>query len=209
MTAETFLSQLNAISVDKRAAFSQTVMKLSKLAAAEATRSMLEDGDFGVRINALKAIRHFGLDIYEKTLIRLLLDDEAEARIAALKSLCSFGKAEHFKLARAFYEENVNLRPNIIDSFVNFSDLYEAHSFIFQLLDSSDEKIRQCAINWFDKAFERDIFLPWIGRIYEESAWSLRLAFEEIFARRLRALFTNRRYGYRFKLVWLADRIFK
>ncbi|MDR2152149.1 MAG: hypothetical protein LBO72_04955 [Helicobacteraceae bacterium] len=207
MTAEAFLSQLNSISADKRAAFSQTVLKLSKLAAAQAARSMLEDGDFGVRISALKAIRHFELDIYEKQLIAMLLDDEPEARIAALRSLCSFGKSEHFKLARAFYEENASLRAMIIDSFVNFSDQYEAHSFIFHRLDSANEKIRAFAIDWFEKAFDRDIFLPWIERIYDESAWSLRIAFEEIFARRLKPLFDSPRYGYRFKLVWLGERI--
>ncbi|MDR0665528.1 MAG: hypothetical protein LBF86_08445 [Helicobacteraceae bacterium] len=207
MTAEAFLTQLNSISADKRAAFSQTVLKLSKLAAAEATRSMIEDSDFGVKISALKAIRRFELDIYEKQLIALLLDDEPEVRVAAFKSLCSFGKAEHFKLARAFYDENADLRPIIIDSFVNFSDQYEAHSFIFHHLDSSNEKIRARAIDWFEKAFDREIFLPWIEQIYEESAWSLRLAFEDIFARRLKALFSSARYGYRFKLVWLAKRI--
>ncbi|MDR2639221.1 MAG: HEAT repeat domain-containing protein [Helicobacteraceae bacterium] len=206
MTAEAFLSQLNSIAPDKRAAFSQTVLKLGKLAAAEATLAMLEDGDFGVKINALKAIRYFGFDIYEKRLIRLLIDDEPEARVAALKSLASFGKPEHFGLVRAFYDENIDLRPQIIDSLVNFSDQYDAHSFMFGRLDSSNGKIRQCAIDWFDKALERDIFLPWIERIYEESAWSLRLAFEKSFAKRLTRLFDNPRHGYRFKLVWLGER---
>jgi HEAT repeat protein len=209
MTSEAFLSRLNAISPDKRSAFSQTALKLGKLAAAEAVGVMLEDEDFGVRVNAIKTIRHFELDIYEKSLIRLLLDDENEVRVAALKSLCSFGKADHFKLARAFYDENPSLRALVIDSFVNFSDRYEAHAFIFQRLDASNEKIRRCAIDWFEKAFDRDIFLPWIAQVYEESAWSLRLTFEELFAHRLKLLFSHARYGYRFKLVWLNKRIAK
>ncbi|MDR1912740.1 MAG: hypothetical protein LBQ52_10420 [Helicobacteraceae bacterium] len=207
MTAETFLSQLNAMSPDKRAAFSQTALKLSKLSAAQVVRSMLDDQDFGVRIAAIKAIRHFQFDIYEKSLIRLLLDEQNEVRVAALKSLCSFGKGEHFKLARAFYDENAELRGLIIDSFVNFSDQYDAHNFIFYLLDSANEKIRQRAIDWFEKAFERDIFLPWIAQIYEDSPWSLRLYFEELFAHRLKLLFSHPRFGYRFKLVWLNKRI--
>ncbi|GHV05058.1 hypothetical protein AGMMS50229_07530 [Campylobacterota bacterium] len=206
MTATDFLKQLRSISLDSRAAFSASVISLPKLAAAEAVAAMLKDSDFGVRINAIKAIRKFELDIYEKELILLLIDPEDEVRVAALKSLCSFGKSEHFKLAKAFYEENSSLRHLVIDSFVNFSDLYDAHLFIFNQLDSTNEKIRQNAEEWFEKMLGKDIFQPWIADIYEESPWSLRLIFEEIFSHRLNLLFNNAKYGYRFKLLYLIKR---
>ncbi|GHS85872.1 hypothetical protein FACS1894103_7300 [Campylobacterota bacterium] len=206
MTADEFLNQLKSVSAQTRSAFSAGVLSLPKLAAAAAIPVMLKDSDFGVKVNALKAIRKFELDIYEKELIRMLLDSEDEVRVAALKSLCSFGKKEHFKLAKTFYEENSSLRYLLIDSFVNFSDLYEAHSFIFNQLDSTNAKIRENAVEWYEKAFDRDIFLPWIEAIYDEAAWSLKMIFEEQFAHRLKLLFNNAKYGYRFKLIYLAKR---
>ncbi|GHS88638.1 hypothetical protein FACS189487_07330 [Campylobacterota bacterium] len=203
MTAKEFLSKLNSTSSDKRSAFAQTILTLPKLAAAEAVETMLGDLDLGVRINAIRAIRKFELDIYEKRLISLLIDEDEAVRVAAFKSLCSFGKAEHFKLAVAFYEENAPLRSMAIDSFVNFSDRFEAHIFMFSLLDSKDEKVRGAAIDWFEKALNRTIFTNWIAQVYTDAAWSLRMRFEELFADKLTALFSHPLLGWRFKLVWL------
>ncbi|MDR3347362.1 MAG: hypothetical protein LBN32_01975 [Helicobacteraceae bacterium] len=206
MTAGEFLSQLNAISNASRGVFSGGVLRLSKLSAAEAIGAMLKYDDFAVKINAIKAIRKFELDLYEKELIKLLIDNSEDVRVAALKSLCSFGKKEHFKLAKAFYNENVPLRYMIIDSFVNFSDQYEAHVFMFNQLDSANEKIKNCALEWFEKAFDRDIFLPWISSIYDEAPYSLRYIFEDHFAHRLKLLFGHPQHGYRFKLIYLAKK---
>ncbi|MGE4295766.1 MAG: HEAT repeat domain-containing protein [Campylobacterales bacterium] len=206
MNAKQFLERLWALSDDAKGPFSATVMKLPKLAAAEAIAVMLNDSDFGVRINAIKAIRKFELDLFEKELIKLLIDPEDEVRVAAVRTLCSFGKTEHFRLVRAFYDEYAALRPLIIDSFVNFSDTYEAHAFIFSQLDSTNEKIRESALEWFEKAFDHDIFLPWIATLYDEAPFTLRRVFEESFAHRLKLLFSDPKHGYRFKLIWLAKR---
>lgn len=207
MNAKQFLERLWTLSEDAKGPYSATVMKLPKLAAAEAIAVMLNDADFGVRINAIKAIRKFELDVYEKELIGLLIDPEEEVRVAAVRTLCSFGKSEHFRLVHAFYEESVALRPLIIDSFVNFSDTYEAHAFIFAQLDSPVEKIRESALEWFEKTFDHDIFLPWIATLYDEAPFVLRQAFEEAFAHRLKLLFNDPKHGYRFKLIWLAKRM--
>ncbi len=207
MDAKEFLGQLNALPTEARAAYSATVLTLSKLSAAEAIEPMLGDLDFAVRINAIKAVRKHGLDIFEKRLIELLLDKEPEVQVAAAKTLCSFGKSEHFKLIRAFYGEYPHLRSLVIDSFVNFSDTYEAHAFIFMQLDSTDERIRASAQEWFEKAFDRDILLPWIADAYEEAPLSLQFHFERHFAHRLDRLFEHPRLGYRFKLAWLARKV--
>ncbi|MDR2905857.1 MAG: hypothetical protein LBU73_07885 [Helicobacteraceae bacterium] len=205
MTAREFLTNLAAAPLESRSALAQTILALPTLAAAEAIAPMLSDHDFGVRVAALKAIRHFKLDNYEVDILRLLLDREDAVRIAAFKSLCSFGKPRHYEIARKFYEENPSLRAIAIDSFVNFSDLYEAHAFLFSLLDSRDQKIRAAAHEWFDKALDRAIFAKWIAKIYEDSAWNLRRLFECKFAPKLKILFDSAEFGYRFKLVFLQN----
>jgi hypothetical protein len=206
MDAKEFLKQLHGLPTESRAAYSATVLTLSKLSAAEAVEAMLGDVDFAVRINAIKAIRKHTLDLYEKQLIELLLDKEREVQVAAAKTLCSFGKPEHFKLIRAFFEEYPHVRALLIDSFVNFSDTYEAHSFIFSQLDCTDERIAQTAQEWFDKALDRDILLPWVADVYEEAPLALRFSFEKLFGHKLDRLFDHPRLGYRFKLVSLAQR---
>ena len=205
MDAKAFLDQLTKLPTESRAAFSATALGLSKLSAAEAVGPMLADPDFAVKINAIKTIRKHALDLYEKPLIELLLDRESEVQVAAAKTLCSFGKSEHFKLIRAFYGEYPHLRGLIIDSFVNFSDTYDAHAFMFSQLDSPVEKIAQSATEWFEKAMEREILIPWVVESYEESPPSLRFVFEQRFAHRLPLLFDHPRYGYRFKLIFLAS----
>ncbi|MDR0747681.1 MAG: hypothetical protein LBE89_07300 [Helicobacteraceae bacterium] len=206
MTAEQFIKQLNALPPEARGGFSATALTLSKLAAAEAVAHLIKDDDFAVRISGVKAIRKFELDIYEKDIIRLLLDRSNEVKAASFKSLASFGKPEHFKMAKAFYEENKQLRSIVIDSFVNYSDIFEAHLFMFNQLDNANQKIRESANNWFEKAFDKEIFLPWIEDIYDRAPWSLRLIFEESFAHRLKQMFSSWKHGYRFKLLYLIKR---
>lgn len=204
MNAEEFLKRLNSITIEARAPFSGTVLNLSKLSCAEAVKPMLNDSDFGVRINALKAIRKYELDIYEKEIIALLIDQSQEVQVAAIKTLSSFGKSEHFKLVKAFYDENTHLRAMIVDSFVNYSDLFDAHKLMFELIDSGNERLRKSAIDWFSKALTKEIFSSWIIKLYEDAPFTLRWSFEERFALDLKPLFDDKTHGYRFKLIYLA-----
>lgn len=204
MNAKEFLKRLNSLTIEARAPFSGTVLNLSKLSCAEAVQPMLSDSDFGVRINALKAIRKHTLDIYEKEIISLLIDPSEEVKIAAIRTLASFGKANHYRLIKAFYDEFVHLRPMIVDSFVNYSDMFEAHKLMFELIDSSNEKLKKSAYEWFKKALTKDIFAPWIVQLYEDAPFTLRWSFEEQFASDLMLLFDDKNNGYRFKLVYLS-----
>lgn len=204
MNAKEFLERLNALDIEARAPFSSMVLNLSKLSCAEAVAVMLKDSDFGVRINALKAIRKHELDLYEKDIIALLIDPSEEVKVAAIRTLASFGKAEHFKLVKAFYDEYAHLRVMIVDSLVNYSDNYEAHKLMFELIDSSNDRLKQAANDWFKKALTKEIFVPWILDLYENAPFTLRWSFEEQFGKDLILLFDDKNNGYRFKLIYLS-----
>lgn len=209
MNAKEFLHRLNSLPIESRASFSATVISLGSLAAAEAVQSMLKDSDFGVKINALKAIRTHKLHIYEKEIIALLIDPVDEVKVAAIRTLASFGNANHFRLIRAFFDEYAHLKALIIDSFVNFSDMFEAHKFMFMLLDSSNDKIKTSAVEWFQKALKQQVFVEWIATLYDEAPFTLREAFEKQFARDLKLLFDDKRHGYRFKLIYLKEVLYE
>jgi len=205
MKPEEFLSKLNKLPEESRGSFSTAVLSLSKVGAAEAVRSMLGDDNFAVKVNALKAIRKYQLTIYEKELLHALLDDSYEVKIAAVKTLASFGNFNHYKLLRAFYEENINARPLILDSFSNYSDNETVYPFILAQLTSPNETIRRIAVEWFAKSFDHAILLPWIINAYLEVSFAEKRAFEKLFTDKLPALFFDERVAYRFKLCYLIQ----
>ena len=105
-----FLTKLNKLPQDARGSFSTAVLTLSKVASAEVIRVMLKDENFAVKINAIKAIRKHNLTVYETHLMKLLLDESFEVKIASIRTLASFGDARHYKLLQAFYMENEKAR---------------------------------------------------------------------------------------------------
>lgn len=206
MNAEEFLKQLGKLAEENRGSFSAGVLDLTKLAAAEAVRVMIGDANFAVKINAIKAVRKYQLDLYEKELIQTLLDDAFEVKVAAIKTLASFGNIKHYPLIRTFYQEQPQARPLLIDSFVNYSDTYEVYEFVLGELVSDDEKIREAVVNWFTKAFGHDILLPWIVKAYHNAPFPVRRAFERSFTGQLPALFNDELHGYRFKVAYLTGK---
>ena len=124
--------------------------------AREIVPTLLKDADFAVTVNGLKAIRQHRLEGFEKELIQLLLDDSSEVKVAAIRTLASFGDPRHYQLVRTFFEENPGARSLIIDSFVNYSDTFETYPFMMQKLTDADEKVRQAAETWYEKAFRHD-----------------------------------------------------
>ena len=204
MNVEEFLKQLNKLPEEGRGSFSTGVLDLTKLAAAEAVPAMINDANFAVKINAIKAIRKYQLDLYEKELIQSLLDDAFEVKVAAIKTLASFGNIKHYPLIKTFYLEQPQARPLLIDAFINYSDTYEVYEFILGELTEEDEKIREAVVNWFTKAFGHHILLPWIVKAYHNAPFPVQRAFERHFADQLPALFQDERYGYRFKVAYLT-----
>jgi hypothetical protein len=206
MKPEDFLSKLNKLPEEARASFSASILSLSKVAAAEAIRPMLHDANFGVKINAIKAIRKNQLNIYERELLQLLIDDSFEVKIATIKTLASFGDFKHFKLIKTFYLEQTTSRHLIIDSFTNYSDQEDVYPFILAQILDPHEKVRQEAIAWFSKAFKHNILLPWILSAYKEVDFNLKRTFENIFADDLPKLFHDTDVGNRFKLSYIISR---
>lgn len=205
MKPEEFLSKLNKLPEESRGSFSTAVLSLSKVGAAEAVRSMLGDPNFAVKVNAVKAIRKYQLTIYEKELMQALLDDSYEVKIAAIKTIASFGNFMHYKLLRAFYEEHHDARALIIDSFSNYSDHEEVYPFVLSQIVSPSDKVRGVVIDWFEKAFAHSILLPWIIKAYLEVPFAAKRQFEKSFIGHLPTLFYDERVGYRFKLCHLIE----
>jgi len=190
---------------DERIELSKKLTGFSKLAAAEACIKMLKDKEDLVRINALKAIRHHALDNFEKDIIAMLTAPSEQVRISAIKTLASFGKNEHFALVKTYYEENEPAKEAIIESFVNYSDFYPAYEFMLSQLESKSQKIQKACIDWFSKAFKRDILVPWIVESYKNSPFKIKRLFERKFYKHLPKLFFDKVYGYRFKLAFLVE----
>jgi len=205
MKPEEFLSKLNKLPEESRGSFSTAVLSLSKVGAAEAVRSMLNDANFAVKVNAIKAIRKYQLTLYERELMQALLDNAYEVKIAAIKTIASFGNFSHYKLLRAFYEEHSDARALIIDSFSNYSDHEEVYPFVLSQIVSSNQKIRDVVIDWFNKAFEHQILIPWIANAYQRVPFEIKRAFEKCFSKQLPSLFYDDRIGYRLKLCYLIQ----
>ena len=205
MKPEEFLSKLNKLPEESRGSFSTAVLSLSKVGAAEAVRSMLADPNFAVKVNAIKAIRKYQLSLYEKELMQALLDQSYEVKIAAIKTIASFGNFAHYKLLRAFYDEDPSARPLIIDSFSNYSDHEEVYPFVLSQIVSTSEKVQEVVVEWFDKAFSHSILLPWIINAYIQVPFPAKRRFETSFIKHLPALFYDERVAYRFKLCHLIE----
>jgi hypothetical protein len=205
MKPEEFLSKLNKLPEDSRGSFSTAVLSLSKVGAAEAVRSMLNDTNFAVKVNAIKAIRKYQLTLYERELMQALLDNAYEVKIAAIKTLASFGNFAHYKLLRSFYDENPDARALIIDSFSNYSDHEEVYPFILSQITSSNQKVKDVITDWFNKAFEHQILIPWIANAYQRVPFEVKRAFEKRFFQKLPRLFYDDRIGYRLKLCYLIQ----
>ncbi|MDQ1338914.1 MAG: hypothetical protein QG567_63 [Campylobacterota bacterium] len=206
MKPEEFLTKLNKLPEESRGSFSTIVLSLSKIAAAEAIRSMLKDNNFAVRVNAIKAIRKHQLKIYEKELMQSLLEDSFEIKIAAIKTIASFGDFKHYKLLKAFYDENQQAKSVILDSFSNYSDNEEVYYFILSQITSKDEKVIQIVKEWFKKAFEHDVLLPWIINAYISVPFEAKRVFEKTFLEYLPKLFYDNRVSYRLKLNYLLKK---
>jgi hypothetical protein len=206
MKPEDFLSKLNKLPHEARSSFSATVLSLSKIAAAEAIRSMLNDRNFAVKVNAIKAIRKNQLTIYERELLQLLMDDSIEVKIAAIKTLASFGDFKHFKLIKTFYLEQESGRPLLIESFSNYSDQESVYPFVLSQILDPHEKVRKEVIDWFNKAFKHNILLPWIINAYQNVDFNIKRTFENIFADDLPKLFNDPELGNRFKLSYIISR---
>lgn len=191
--------------IESRGSFSAAVLTLSKLGAAEAINYMIKDSDFAVRINALKAIRKHKIENFEKDVIGMLLDKESEVRVAAVKTLAAFGNTKHYELIKTFHVQNVATQPLTIDSFVNYSDIYDSYEFMLSQILNENEKIRTAVSEWFAKAFKHDILLEWIINAYDNSPFEIKRAFEISFAPFLPRLFGDKKYGYRFKLAYIAE----
>lgn len=205
MKPEEFLSKLNKLPEETRGSFSTAVLSLSKVGAAEAVRSMLGDPNFAVKVNAIKAIRKYKLTIYEKELMHSLLDESHEVKIAAIKTIASFGNFAHYKLLRAFYDEHPDARALVIESFSNYSDHEEVYPFVLSQIVSPSQKISDVVVDWFDKAFTHSILLPWIVNAYLQVPFPAKRKFEKQFIQRLPTLFYDDRVSYRFKLCHLIE----
>ena len=206
MNSDEFLDKLRKLPDSTRGSFSVAVLNLPKVGAAQAIIPMLKDSNFAVKVNALKAIRKHKLDIFEKDILKLLIDEFTEVRIAAIKTLASFGNIKHFKLVKAFYEENQELKPLIVDSFANYSDSEEVYSFMLSQITNENNKIKKSAIEWFEKAFAHQILLPWIANSYHDADFKTKRFFENFFAKELPKLFYDERISYRLKLCYLKAR---
>ncbi len=205
MKPEEFLSKLNKLPEESRGSFSTAVLSLSKVGAAEAVRSMLGDPNFAVKVNAIKAIRKYQLTIYEKELMQALLDESHEVKIAAIKTVASFGNFAHYRLLRAFYDEHPDARALVIDSFSNYSDHEEVYPFVLSQIVAPSQKIQGVVTDWFEKAFDHSILLPWIVNAYLKVPFSAKRQFEKSFSGRLPELFYDERVAYRFKLCYLIQ----
>jgi hypothetical protein len=117
-----------------------------------------------------------------------------------------FGDIHYFELVKAFYNENKNLRPVIIDSFSSYSDYEKVYPFMLSQIVEENEKIKNSAIEWFEKAFEHQILLPWIVDSYVGADFKTKRFFEKIFAKELPKLFYDERISYRIKLCYLKAR---
>lgn len=206
MKPEEFLSKLNRLPEPSQGSFSTAVLSLSKLGAAEVIPQMFKNPNFAVKVNALKAIRKHQLTIYERDIMQCLLDTSLEVKIAAIKTLASFGDFNHFPLVKAFYDEEPVVRTSIIDSFSNYSDRREVYPFIFGQLANEDEKIQNHAVEWFNKAFGHALLVPWIADAYKANSFSAKRAFEKTFVSKLPLLFTDPDIGYRLKLCYLVEK---
>lgn len=207
MNAQELLEKLSTMPEESRGSFSAAILTLSKLGAAEAAHTMLRDNNFAVRINALKAIRKHNLDTYEKEIISLLLDNDTEVRLAAVKTLSSFGNAKHFELIKTFFIQNPESQGLLADIFINFSDIYDSYELMMGQILSPHEKVRESVGDWFAKAFNHDILLPWILQAYNNSSFNIKRAFEITFAPFLPKLFGDKKHGYRFKLVYVLEKV--
>jgi hypothetical protein len=205
MTGKELLDKLNTLPIESRGSFSAAVLTLSKLGAVEAVSKMVSDSDFAVRVNALRAIRKHLLDNFEKDIVGMLLDKEPEVRVAAVKTLSAFGNTKHYDLVRAFHEQNIDTQGLTIDSFTNYSDIYDSYEFMIEQILSNNFKVQEAVSQWFIKAFKHDILLPWIIKAYENSSFEVRRTFERSFAPFLQRLFGDPKYGYRFKLVYIME----
>ncbi|MCV6609053.1 MAG: HEAT repeat domain-containing protein [Campylobacterales bacterium] len=192
--------------LESRGSFSAAVLTLPKLGAAEAINYMIKDSDFAVRINALKAIRKHLIDNFEKDVVGMLLDKEAEVRVAAVKTLSAFGNTKHYELIKTFHLQNEATQPLTIESFVNYSDIYDSYEFMMGQILSSNRKILDTVSEWFVKAFKHDILIPWIIEAYDKSPHHVKRAFEISFAPFLQRLFGDPKYGYRFKLIYILEK---
>ncbi|MGP1561422.1 MAG: HEAT repeat domain-containing protein [Helicobacteraceae bacterium] len=206
MDAKEFLDKMSALPSSGRISFSKNITDLTKLAVVEAAAGLLKFKEEPVRINALKAIRQHGLDNFEKEIIAMLVDNSAEVKLSAIKTLASFGKREHFALVKTYYAENRAAQEAMIDVFVNYSDYYPAYEFMLGELTSPLPKVKQAAADWFRKAFKRDILLPWILESYKNSPFSAKRLFETEFNAFLPKIFGDETYGYRLKLAFITGR---
>ncbi len=204
--AKELLEKLETLPLESRGSFSAAVLTLSKLGAAEAVSKMIIDSDFAVRVNALKAIRKHLLDNFEKDVIGMLLDKEAEVRVAAAKTLSAFGNQKHYELIKTFHIQNIETQGLTIETFVNYSDIYDSYEYMMSQVLSNNEKVQESVDNWFAKAFKHDILLPWIIEAYEKNSFEVKREFEKRFADFLTRLFGDKRYGYRFKLAYVVEK---
>jgi hypothetical protein len=145
------------------------------------------------------------LSIYEKELMQALLDQSHEVKIAAIKTIASFGNFAHYKLLRAFYDEHSDSRALIIDSFSNYSDHEEVYPFVLSQIISPSQKVSGVVTDWFEKAFTHSILLPWIVNAYLQVPFAVKRKFEKSFIQHLPILFYDERVAYRFKLCHLIE----
>ena len=210
MNEDDFLKKFRRLKPDARVPYSSTILSLKNSDIVQvAVKEFLACDELMIKLNGIKAIRKHRLENFHTEVMKYILSETLELKVAAAKTLASFGKEQDFKVLKALYTEYPSIQHLIIDSFSSFSNFAYFYDFIIKQLHNSTEGVFEKVRDFLNFALHKAHLKSMVAASYEQSDFATKRLFEITFAQDLPQLFEFATIAPRLKLAFLVELVKK
>ena len=206
MKEENFLKKFRRLNPDARAAYSNIILSLKNTKIVqEAVQEFLACEELIIKLNAIKAIRKHRIEIFHAEVMKYILSETLELKVAAAKTLASFGKEQDFKVLQVLYSETPNIQHLIIESFSSFSNFAYFYDFLILELHNQTEGVFEKVRDFLNFALYKEHLKAMLASSYESSNFATKRLFETTFIKDLPQLFEFESIATRLKLIYILE----
>ena len=206
MNEADFLKKFRRLKPDARLPYSSTILSLkdTEIITAAVTEFLACD-EIVIKINGIKAIRKHRLESFHAEVMKYILSEMMELKVAAAKTLASFAKEQDFKVLKVLYQETPDIQNLIIDSFSSFANFPYFYDFMMSQLHNKAEGVFDKVRDFLNFALYKEHLKPMVAASYESTDFATKRLFEMTFVNDLPQLFEFDNIAARLKLIYIVE----